>query len=112
MGQRKIENEFIKKRKKMWELLRARDFNVDIKSFLNVSYDRAFDEMLYKNLGYPLLSVITTGLFYSPYASTSLREYFANGFEAFFMKEKVNELKKISPSLYEKMIFLLDKKGE
>tara|TARA_Y100000114_G_C11763900_1_gene331878 strand:- start:4141 stop:4809 length:669 start_codon:yes stop_codon:yes gene_type:complete len=111
-GDKKIENEFIKKRKKMWELLRARDFNVDIKSFLNVSYDRAFDEMLYKNLGYPLLSVITTGLFYSPYASTSLREYFANGFEAFFMKEKVNELKKISPSLYEKMIFLLDKKGE
>lgn len=109
---KKIENEFIKKRKKMWKLLRDRGFDVDVKNFINVDYDKTFDEMLYKDFGYPLLSVITSGLFYSPYASTSLREYFANGFEAFFMKEKVSELKKISPSLYEKMIFLLDKKGE
>ena len=55
-------------------------------------------------VGYPVLSAMTVNLFYSPYGSTSIREYFANGFEAFYMQEDINRLKKISPELYKKII--------
>ena len=40
------------------------------------------------------------GLFISPYAATSLREYFATGFEAYYMGKK-DQLDKISPVLYD-----------
>ena len=51
---------------------------------------------------------LTAGLFYSPYAATSLREYFANAFENLFIKEESYQvLRKISPKLFEKLITLL-----
>ena len=56
---------------------------------------------------YPILGMYTSNLFYSPYAATSLREYFANGFEAFFMGEDIQRLKKVSPILYNKITGLL-----
>ena len=92
--------------------MKAKGYEFELEQFLNTDYDLSFDEMLYKNVGYPMLSVLTSDIFYSPYAATSLREYFANGFEAFFMKEKIYMLKSISPVLYKKMINLLDIKGE
>ena len=39
------------------------------------------------------------GLFVSPYAPTSLREYFATGFEEYYIGDR-NYLRKISPNLY------------
>jgi hypothetical protein len=42
------------------------------------------------------------GLFYSPYASTSLREYFANGFEAYFLGQR-EYLPKIGQHLFIKL---------
>jgi len=62
-----------------------------------------FDMFLYKEVGYPLLSSVVASLFYSPYAATSLREYFANGFESFFMNKDIGRLKNISPTLYKKI---------
>jgi len=47
------------------------------------------------------------GLFVSPYAATSLREYFAIGFEEYHLKDRVY-LKKISPKLYFKIEELLE----
>ena len=44
-------------------------------------------------------SPVVNGLFVSAYASTSLSEYFARGFEEFFMGD-VRYLKKPSPVLY------------
>ena len=64
-----------------------------------------FDEFLYKEVGYDLLNRLVTGLFASPYAATSLREYFANGFEYFFCKDS-QYLQKISPKLYSKILNL------
>jgi len=58
------------------------------------------------------MTSIVLGLFYSPYAATSLREYFANGFENYFLKNKIY-LKKISLNLYnkiEELIYLNQKK--
>ena len=39
------------------------------------------------------------GLFASPYGATSLREYFANGFEKYFLGE-AQHVKEVSPMLY------------
>ena len=46
--------------------------------------------------------MVTTGIFIRPYGSVSLREYFATGFEAYYLGDK-NLLNKISPHLYEKV---------
>ena len=46
--------------------------------------------------------MVTAGIFIRPYAAISLREYFATGFEAYYLG-KQNELEKISPMLYDKI---------
>ena len=58
---------------------------------------------LYKKVGYDIMRATTADLFHSPYAATSLREYFANGFEAFFLKEELSRLKFSSPKLFMKI---------
>ena len=107
-----IKLEFVEKRKKLWFLLKNNGFSLDLDVCLGVEYNRSFDEYLYKTVGYPILSVMTASLFYSPYAITSLREYFANGFEAFFMKEDISRLRRTSPKLYEKILKLLKGKKD
>jgi len=104
----KIEKEFINKRKQLWSTLKDEGYDVELSDFLNSEFDTQFDEMLYITIGYPMLSIHTVNLFYSPYGATSLREYFANGFEAFFMKEDINRLKNVSPLLYNKIVSLLN----
>ena len=106
---KQIEKEFLIKRNKLWEELNREGLAADLNYFLEVEYSRVFDEYLYMQIGYPTLSMATTNIFYSPYAATSLREYFANGFEAFFMKEDINRLKILSPNLFKKIIKLLEK---
>jgi len=61
---------------------------------------------LYRELGYPTLTSYTMGLFISPYAVTNLGEYYARGFEEYVYGEK-EYLKKVSPSLYNKLEKLL-----
>ena len=50
---------------------------------------------------------ISAELFYSPYAITSLREYWANGFENYLLGDKY-ALKDLSPILYKKIDTILD----
>ena len=69
---------------------------------LNIEYSEEFDEFLYKSIGYEKLANISTGLFVSPYGITSLREYFANGFEEYFIRDPFY-LKKISPQIFNKI---------
>ena len=107
-----IENEFLGKREKLYFLLKAEGYEVEKYNFLNSDYDRNLDFFFYEEVGYPLMTSIVLGLFYSPYAATSLREYFANGFENYFLKNKIY-LKKISLNLYnkiEELIYLNQKK--
>ncbi len=103
----KIKKEFLQKRKEMWLRLKNQGFEIGLENFLNVDYIEKFDMFLYKEVGYTILSSVTSNLFYSPYAATSIREYFANGFEAFFMKKDVNRISKISPQLFKKISQLL-----
>ena len=104
----KIKKEFLKKRLALKNYLEKRQISTDRYNFLNPAYDIEFDNFLYREIGYDKLRSVTTGLFYSPYGSTSLKEYFANGFEAFFMKEELSILKSVSPVLYEKLERITD----
>ena len=103
-----IEKEFLNKRNLLWKILKNQGFNMDLSFYQEVSYNYEFDEFLYKEVGYPKLATHTVNLFHSPYAATSLREYFADGFEAFFMKEDLPRLKKVSPKLFNKLVELLN----
>ena len=79
-----------------------------MESFLNPEYDESFDTFLYKEVGYPLLSMICSSIFYSPYGITSLREYFANGFEAFYCYGDIRFLKKACHVLNSKLVKLME----
>ena len=105
----RLEKEFLGKRKKLYYLLDAEGFDVSLMDFLKSDFSREFDEFLSQKVGYPTLANITQGLFYSPYGATSLREYFANGFENFHIKKDYNYLQIMSPVLYNKIENLLDK---
>ena len=107
-GDDRIKKEFLAKRKKLYFLLKGEGYDINLIDLLNPEYSAEFDEFLYKEVGYPHLENIAMGLFYSPYAVTSLKEYFANGFEAFFMKKDLSFLKNISPALYDTMEKLHD----
>ncbi|HAI43864.1 MAG TPA: hypothetical protein DCM40_40110 [Maribacter sp.] len=102
----KIEDEFLQKRKKLWMLMDRIGMNVDLDDFLETEFSFEFDDFLYREVGYPVLANITANLFYSPYAATSLKEYFANGFENFFISQDIDRLKAISPILHKKILNL------
>ena len=65
-------------------------------------YNKKFDEFLANEVGYPTLLSITMGLFVSPYGATSIQEYFANGFEKYFL-DSPQKVRDISPVLYSKI---------
>lgn len=100
-GNGKIEQEFLLKRKKLLDILRQQGYNVSLKDFLELEYSKDFDEMLYADIGYPVLAGMTMNIFVSPYGATSLREYFANCFEEIFARRNSVLVKKLSPSVYE-----------
>jgi len=108
-GDGRIEIEFLGKRKRLYYAFAAENYDVNILDFLDPEYSKEFDEFLYKTVGYIELGNLTQGLFYSPYGATSLREYFANSFEAFFLKKDFNTLQSLSPVLYNKIEKLLDR---
>ena len=53
-----------------------------------VEFNQEIDDYLYNEVGYRKLWNIVTGLFLGPYSVTSLREYFARGFEEYVLGEK------------------------
>tara|TARA_R110002110_G_scaffold206639_3_gene418803 strand:- start:179 stop:841 length:663 start_codon:yes stop_codon:yes gene_type:complete len=101
-GDQKVIKEFRNKRQQLNFELRSEGYWTQEYDFKGLKYNEELDNFLYKRIGKPLLKMITSGLFVRPYASVSLREYFATGFEAFYMGQK-DKLKKISPILYNKV---------
>ncbi len=106
-GDGKIEEEFLKKRNKLLDILVREGYGGIIKSFdfEQLEYSPGFDSLLYKEIGYHPLTMLTLGLFVSPYGITSLREYFANVFEEFYSGDKKYSCK-VSPSVCEKIHLL------
>mgnify|MGYP003111912891 CR=1 FL=1 len=103
-GDEELKNEFISKRKKLYDILESEDLNPDYDLFMDVEYDNKMDMYLYKEVGYDKLNFITSayGIFTSAYPATSLREYFASGFEYYFLEDP-SYLAEISPVLFEKI---------
>ena len=110
-GDKEIETEYLGKKKRLVDLLRANgiSFHGMGKLFFSEEHVDELDNFLYDQIGYDKIIPLTVGLFTSPYSVTSLREYFANGFEEYLSGDK-DYLKEISPSLYIKIEFLI--KGE
>jgi len=106
-----IETEFLGKRKKLYEILSSHGYDLSGLDFFNAEYSEKFDDFLYLDIGYPLLRNFASGLFLSPYAATSVREYFAIAFEEYFMRE-AKHVKLFSPAVYFKIEELLDNLGE
>jgi hypothetical protein len=103
-GDKELEREFMQKREKLYNILKAEDLNPDKELFMNPTYTIRLDSYLYETVGYDRLNFIAAsyGLFSSAYSATSLREYFANGFEYYFLDDRTY-LREICPILYEKI---------
>lgn len=76
----------------------------------NIEYSKEIDDFLYRIIGYDILNQLTVNIFVSGYAATSVSEYFARGFEEYFIGDKAS-LQKLSPVLYQiidKLVHLED----
>ena len=79
----------------------------DKQRFMDMEYEQEFDEYLFNDVGYDKLSEILKGVVVTPYAVTSLREYFATAFTEFYLHpDSHNYLKKVSPEVYKKLVEL------
>ena len=99
-----LESEFLLKRQKLYEILKSEDLKPNKTLFENPDYTKELDLYLYKKVGYDRLNFIVSSysLFTSAYAATALREYFASGFEYYFLDDRIH-LCKICPTLCEKI---------
>ena len=104
-GDGSLEAEFLGKRRTLYHFVDKPTLNMLY--YNNPEYDENFDNHMYKDIGYDKLRLITPELFYSPYAITSLREYWANGFENYLLGDR-STLKDISPVLYQKIYNLFE----
>ena len=102
---RKLEQEFLQRRKKLALILKDKGLGVPTGFIYNAEYDKMIDDYLYEKITYDTLWQLIPGIFPSPYAVTSLREYWARGFEDFYMGKR-EELKQISPVLFSKLMQL------
>ena len=97
-----IKDEFIMKRKQLQFEIGADGYDYRSYDFRNISYDKEFDTFLYKRIGKEKLKMITAGMFIRPYQSLSLREYFAVGFEQFYLGNH-KTLHRDCPVLYKRL---------
>lgn len=97
-----IEREFLKKRSQLQKEFETSGISLPKEKMQNAEYDTELDMYFSQVIGYPTMTTLSQGIFYSPYGATSLREYFANGFEAYFFHRDLY-LKKVSPILFNKL---------
>jgi len=90
--------EFKAKRKNL--AMRLEDISDVPDDFLTrIEYSKGIDNYLHKEVGYDIVNQLCVGIFPSAYAATSIREYFARGFEEYFIGDREN-LKNTCPILY------------
>ena len=100
-----LQREFVSKRMRLENLL-SQNYNVPSDFVVNFDYDKDIDNFLYKKVGYDNLNQICVNIFPSAYAATSVREYWAKGFEELFIGDK-DKLKSLCPVLYSILTSLL-----
>tara|TARA_Y100000310_G_scaffold17662_1_gene17423 strand:+ start:832 stop:1449 length:618 start_codon:yes stop_codon:yes gene_type:complete len=94
--------EFKGKRRRLYHILHQEGYHINPVLYVNTEYNKKFDEFLANEVGYPTLLSLTIGLFASPYGATSIQEYFANGFEKYFL-DSPRLVRDVSPVLYGKI---------
>jgi len=107
-GDSKVKTEFLEKRQLMHDLLWQRGYKAPLAFFMDPEYNEEFDRFLLEKIGYDKLSQLLQGVFISPYAPTSLREYFATGFAEYYLDSNHNFLQQVSPQLYKKLFTIQD----
>lgn len=110
-GDGKIQQEYKEKYLKLIGLMgKQAQIAIPEKFLITVpfEYDPEWDEFLYQTVGYDILHILTPGLFASPYGATSLREYWANAFEHFYLTS-ASVSAKISPEAFNKIKELNDR---
>lgn len=101
---RELEEEFLDKRDRVFYYLPSVYQTTIVKSWFSKSeFIPDMDEFLYKTLGYPALENISSLMFVSPYAVTSLEEYFANGLEHYLCNKQQTIIKTMCPVLHKKI---------
>ena len=102
----KLSQEFLGKRRKLFfTMLKYPEFegvNEYMRHFLrDLEFNEELDIYLSKEIGYPTILNLTKEYLNTPYAITSLSEYFSTGFEDYFVDKKLRKyLGKVSPALY------------
>jgi len=99
---RKMQTEFLGKRARLKSILQSEGYETSKYNFKDTEYKEEFDNFLHKEVGYVTLNNLIHGLFVSPYAATSLQEYWAVGFEDYFIGDR-EYVQKISPKLFNKI---------
>ena len=97
-----LKREYNGKKQRLFDVLKHHNYSVFKDLFFDKSNLSELDDFLYREVGYDRLSLFINGLFLTPYSVTTLREYFASGFQAFFSDNR-DYLKDISPVLYNKI---------
>jgi hypothetical protein len=101
-GDGKLEREYNAKKNRLFQILKADGYNIDLELFFSDNMLKEFDNFLYKVVGYDKISLLTAGLFLSPYSVTTIREYFASGVLDYLTNED-SYIDEISPILYSKI---------
>jgi len=97
-GSGALQREFKAKRKNLYTIITDM-YDVPDNFLSDIDYNKEIDNFLYKVIGYDILNQMVVNIFVSGYAATSVSEYFARGFEEYFIGDK-DSLKQISPVLY------------
>lgn len=101
-GDGSLQKEFLNKRKNVYNILLSEGYKPDLTLFLEIDYNQELDKFLYEVVGYDKLSLLTNQIFIGPYSITSLREYFASGFEHYHSEDR-EYLQQLSPQLCKKI---------
>ena len=97
-----IVREFLAKRKTLNDYLKYDGYNVPKTFIHDPEFNSHVDSFLYRVVGYPKLHTLIDGLFLSPYAVTSVNEYWGIAFEEYFSGDKRN-VKLLAPAVFKAM---------
>lgn len=97
-----IEREFMSKRKMLFSDLESEGYEVPDEFLHNSNFVQEVDDFLFMEVGYPTLEAMTSDYFLLPYSITSIREYWATGFE-FYFYGKYDIVKTLCPNVYKKI---------
>ena len=93
-----LQREFKAKRRNLYTIIQDM-YDVPDSFLSDIEYNKEIDNFLYRVVGYDILNQMVANIFVSGYAATSVSEYFARGFEEYFIGDK-GLLKSLSPVLY------------